>query len=119
MYGATAAKACINKIPLTTNQACCNLQIDPEKALYKYVYYWICNRYEDIKAMGEGSQHNINAQKIKNYPIPLPPLSEQERIVGILDKYETMVNDTEQGIPALINAVQRKYEYYRERLLTF
>ena len=45
MYGATAAKACINKIELTTNQACCNLQIDSGKALYKYVYYWICNNY--------------------------------------------------------------------------
>ena len=41
MYGATAGKSCINKIPVTTNQACCNLEIDTQKALYKYVYYWV------------------------------------------------------------------------------
>ena len=43
MYGATAAKVAINKIPLCTNQACCNLQVDDEIALYRYVYYWLCN----------------------------------------------------------------------------
>lgn len=41
MYGATAGKTCINKIPLTTNQACCNLEINKDIALYKYVYYWL------------------------------------------------------------------------------
>ena len=72
MYGATAAKACINKIPLTTNQACCNLQIDEKQAHYKYAYYWICNEYERLRAQGEGSQSNLNAKKIKSYPIPVP-----------------------------------------------
>lgn len=62
---------------------------------------------------------SVDMEALRNMPFPLPPLSEQERIVGILDKYETLVNDTRQGIPALIAAVQRKYEYYRERLLTF
>lgn len=61
----------------------------------------------------------VKSENMEKFCFPLPPLSEQERIVGILDKYETLVNDTRQGIPALINAVQRKYEYYRERLLTF
>ena len=65
MYGATAAKACINKIPLTTNQACCNLQIDEKQAHYKYAYYWICNEYERLRAQGEGSQSNLNAKKRK------------------------------------------------------
>lgn len=45
MYGATAAKVAVNKIPLSTNQACCNLEIDSEKASYRYVYYWLCNNY--------------------------------------------------------------------------
>lgn len=119
MYGATAAKTCINKIPLTTNQACCNLQIDPQKALYKYVYYWVCNEYESIKALGQGSQNNINAQIIKNYPILVPPLKEQQRIVSTLDKFDTLVNDLSQGLPAEIEARRQQYEYYRDKLLTF
>ena len=119
MYGATAAKVCINRIPLTTNQACCNLEINPQLASYKYVYYWLCNSYEKLKSMGEGSQNNINGMKIKQYPIPLPPLELQEKIVAILDRFETLVNDLTNGLPAEIAAVKDQYEYYRNKLLTF
>lgn len=119
IYGATAAKVCINRIPLTTNQACCNLEINPQLASYKYVYYWLCNSYEKLKSMGEGSQNNINGMKIKQYPIPIPPLELQEKIVAILDRFETLVNDLTNGLPAEIAAVKDQYEYYRNKLLTF
>ncbi|MCM1310063.1 MAG: restriction endonuclease subunit S [Bacteroides sp.] len=119
MYGATAAKCCINKIPLTTNQACCNLEIDPEIAYYRYVYHWICGNYLTLKSMGEGSQNNINAAKIKNFLIPIPPLEEQERIVGILDRLEAAYNDLMVSIPAEIAARREQYAYNRNRLLSF
>lgn len=119
MYGATAAKVCINRIPLTTNQACCNLEINPQLASYKYVYYWLCNSYEKLKSMGEGSQNNINGMKIKQYPIPIPPLELQEKIASILDRFETLVNDLTNGLPAEIAAVKDQYEYYRNKLLNF
>ena len=119
MYGATAAKVAVNKIPLCTNQACCNLEINPQMADYRFVYQWMCKEYENLKAKGEGSQHNINSKKIKDYLIPVPSLSEQQRIVSILDKFETLVNDLSQGLPAEIAAVQEQYEYYRNKLLTF
>ena len=119
MYGATAAKACINKVPLSTNQACCNLEINPQVANYKYVYHWFGKEYEKLKAMGEGSQNNINAKKIKDYPIPLPPLSEQERIVSILDRFESLTTSITEGLPAEIRSRRQQYEYYRDRLLTF
>ena len=111
MYGATAAKACINKIPLTTNQACCNLQIDEKQAHYKYAYYWICNEYERLRAQGEGSQSNLNAKKIKSYPIPVPPLRVQARIVDILDKFTQL--------EAELEARNKQYDFYRNRLLDF
>lgn len=119
MYGATAAKACINKVPLTTNQACCNLQIKENIASYKYVYHWICREYLKLKALGEGSQSNINSKKIKAYKIPIPPLSEQERIAGILDRFERLTTDLQTGLPGEIKARQQQYEYYRNKLLTF
>lgn len=119
MYGATAAKVCINKVPLATNQACCNLEINSAIALYKFVYHWFCCNYEKIRAMGEGSQSNISGKKIKDLIIPIPPLSEQRRIVAILDQFETLVNDLSIGLPAELEARRKQYEYYRDKLLTF
>lgn len=119
MYGSTAAKVAINKIPLCTNQACCNLEIDEDKALVRYVYQWICKQYEVLKAMGEGSQHNINAQKVKDFKIPIPSLEEQHRIVSILDRFESLTTSLQSGLPAEIVARRQQYEHYRDKLLTF
>lgn len=115
MYGATAGKSCINKIPLTTNQACCNLQINEDVANYMYVYYCVCKEYENLKAMGEGSQNNINAQKIKSYKIPMPHLRDQQEIVSTLDTFESLITNIKQEL----DARKKQYEYYREKLLTF
>lgn len=51
--------------------------------------------------------------------IPIPPLSEQERIVSILDRFEALTTDLTSGLPAEIKARQQQYEYYRDQLLTF
>ena len=119
MYGATAAKVAVNEIPLTTNQACCNLQIDPAQADYRYVFYWISSQYEQLKGLGEGSQANLNAKKVKNFPIPVPSLDEQLRVVTLLDKFDALVNDLSIGLPAELAARRKQYEHYRDRLLTF
>ena len=119
MYGATAAKACINRIPLTTNQACCNLLVDESIANYKYVYYWICREYERLRALGEGCQSNLSGKKIKDYIIPLPPLSVQSGIVEILDKFDALTNSITEGLPLEIKLRRQQYEYYREQLLDF
>lgn len=119
MYGATAAKVGVNKIPLTTNQACCNIQVDETKALYRYVFHWLCKEYETLKAKGQGSQSNINAQIVRNFPIPIPSIEEQSRIVKVLDKFDALTTDIIGGLPAEIEARQKQYEYYRDKLLTF
>jgi len=61
----------------------------------------------------------LKPKDLENFTIPVPPLPEQERIVGILDKFETLVNDLEYGIPAEIKLRQQQYEYYRNKLLNF
>jgi len=119
MYGATAAKVAINGIPLTTNQACCNLQIAPEKALFRYVFHWISSQYNQLKSLGEGSQSNINSAKVKSFPIPVPALDEQRRIVEQLDAFDSLTTDLSVGLPAELAARRRQYEYYRDRLLSF
>ena len=119
MYGATVGRVGINKIPLTTNQACANIEVNEEIANYKYVYYCLLNQYEYIKSLGAGSQTNINAQIVKSLKIPLPPLEEQQRITTILDKFHTLVNSINEGLPKEIALRRKQYEYYREKLLTF
>lgn len=115
MYGATAAKAAINRIPLTTNQACCNLEIDEEIANYKYVYYWICSQYERLKAKGQGSQSNINKKIIEEYFIPIPPLPIQNEIVKLLDNFTELTAE----LTAELMLRKKQYNFYRDSLLNF
>ena len=115
MYGATAAKVAINTIPLTTNQACCNLEIDEELANYRYVFYWLKKEYQNLKALGEGSQSNINGQKVKNFQIPIPPLPIQQEIVNILDKFTQL----EAELEAEREARRKQYEFYLNQLMEF
>ena len=56
---------------------------------------------------------------IREIKIPLPPLEEQERIVKILDRFDKLCNDLSEGLPAEIEARQKQYEYYRDKLLSF
>jgi len=61
----------------------------------------------------------LHGNKLEKFPIPIPPLAEQERIVSILDKFDALVNDISIGLPAEIEARRKQYEYYREKLLSF
>lgn len=60
-----------------------------------------------------------NKQKIMEYPIPIPSPEEQERIVSILDKFDTLTNSITEGLPKEIELRQKQYEYYRDMLLSF
>ncbi len=62
---------------------------------------------------------DVSATRFGKIKIPVPPLAEQERIVKILDKFDTLTNDITKGLPAEIEARQKQYEYYRDKLLTF
>jgi type I restriction enzyme S subunit len=117
--GATAGRSAVNKIPLTTNQHCCNLEIDPEQADYRYVFQWVSCHYESIKAMGQGARADLNAGLIKGFGIALPPLDEQRRIARVLDRVDARVHELSVGLSAEIIARRQQYEYYREKLLTF
>lgn len=66
-----------------------------------------------------GGQPLITAGLLKKFKIPIPPLAEQNRIVAILDKFDKLVNDIAEGLPAEIKARRKQYEYYRGELLEF
>ena len=111
MYGATAGKSAISKIRLTTNQACCNLNIDPDKADYRFVYYALYNDYSRLASLANGgAQQNLNAMQIKEFEIPYPSIEEQTAIANFLsaldDKIEVnrQINDNlEQQASSLLS----------------
>lgn len=117
--GASAGRCAINKIPLTTNQHCLCIEINPAIALYKYVFYCVSNQYEDLIAKKEGARGDLNSSRILSLEIPVPSIPEQTRIVSILDQFDSLVNDITQGLPAELAARRKQYEYYRDKLLTF
>jgi len=57
--------------------------------------------------------------KLSRILVPIPSLSEQERIVSILDRFDALTTDIANGLPAEIEARRKQYEYYRDRLLAF
>ena len=92
MYGPTAGKTAITQIPLTTNQACCNLTIDSAKADYRFVYYALYNDYTYLASLANGgAQQNLNAQQIKDFEIPFPSLKEQKYIANILSSLDDKI----------------------------
>lgn len=92
-----------------------------EKIIPKFLFHYMrCEFYNYItKNAYTSSVTSIRKPMLLNFPIPILSMSEQQRIVSILDKFEALVNDLTAGLPAEIAAVQEQYEYYRNKLLTF
>ena len=113
MYGQgdTAGRVAINKIPLTTNQACCNLTIDESKADYEFIYYQLCALYNKMVSLKAGAaQPNLNAQIIKNLEVKLPSLLIQHHIATILSRYDSLIENYQKQIKLLEEAAQRLYK---------
>lgn len=118
--GRTRGTVAITRIPLCTNQSLCSV-VTGERVKSEFLYYFLKTQYSQLRnvSSGDGTRGGLNLQMIRDYKIPIPPLSEQERIVSILDKFEALVNDSSIGLQAEIEARRKQFEYYRNKLLTF
>ena len=89
--------------------------------LARFVYYYIGATFYNyiMKSSVSSSVVSIRKPMMVDYPIPVPSIEEQEKVISILDRFDTLVNDLSQGLPAEIEARQQQYEYYRDQLLTF
>ena len=65
------------------------------------------------------AQPKLNQKNLNAIIIPLPEQEKRKKIVAILDRFDTLCNDLSEGLPAEIEARQKQYEYYRDRLLSF
>lgn len=105
--------------PAAVHDACFIFKSD----LYpQYVSHYLrtkCYHKQIVKHVSEGKICSISAKGLGNAIIPIPPYEEQVRIATLLNKFDALVSDLVQGLPAEIAAVQEQYEYYRDKLLSF
>lgn len=103
------------------NILCALIPKDEAKVFPKYLYYYFeqTKDYTLVPLMKGGANVALHMKDIEKLKIPIPPLSEQQHIVNILDRFDSLCNDITNGLPAEIDERQKQYEYYRDKLLTF
>ena len=92
--------------------------IDKEQILPKFLFYFLCN-YNIGQLSTNSTRPSLTQSILAKIKIPIPPLSEQQRIVSILDKFDTLTSSISEGLPKEIELRRKQYEYYREQLLSF
>lgn len=93
------------------------LKHDESIVLNSYLKY--CYTQNPWAISTGGTIARLYNDNILNATIPVPPIAEQQRIVAILDRFDTLTNDLTSGLPAEMEKRRQQYEYYRDRLLTF
>ena len=100
----------------------CVLRVDEKIALSSWVYYVLCTSifYDYVDKFQQGASYpSISDNIVKKFQIPVPSLQTQQKVVEILDKFDTLVNSITEGLPREIELRRKQYEYYRELLLNF
>ena len=119
--GKTRGCVALTKIRLCTNQSLCALIPKKDLILPEYLYQYLKTQYMQLRnvSAGDGTRGGLNLKMIREFPIAYPSIKEQIRIVELLDKFDKLTTSLEEGIPAEQIRQQRRYEYYRDLLLTF
>lgn len=92
----------------------------PQYLKSKYLYYiLLCQKNTIYSKVRKASIPRLPRSAIEKLIIPVPNVDIQEKIVDVLDRFDTLCNDISKGLPAEIEARQKQYEYYRDKLLTF
>ena len=93
-------------------------EINEELIMPKYLYYCLQDKHlEDLNTAG--GVPSLTQTILNKININVPSLEEQKKIVDILDRFDKLVNDISEGLPAEIEARRKQYEYYRDNLLSF
>lgn len=88
--------------------------------LNKYLYHTLKTKEAFLQSkVRKAGIPTLDNSVVEKVVVAIPPLDEQERIVAILDRFDSLVNDISEGLPAEINARKQQYEHYRNKLLTF
>lgn len=94
MYGEgkTRGNVSIIKAEMATNQACCNVELDPELADYEYVYYYLKTQYDQLRNLSSGVRKNLNSNDIRGFVVRLPKeVGEQKKISAVLSALDAKI----------------------------
>ena len=120
---ATIGEYALIKVPFLCNQrfTCLTIKDEHSQSLmpefmlhYAYKLSAFCKEHLHI-----GNFASVDMTQFNKFKFPIPTLDVQERIVNVLDNFDTICSDLKIGLPAEIEARQKQYEYYRDKLLTF
>lgn len=121
----TQMRACI--IPTQYNGDICStgycvLRVDTKILLPRFLFFSLTvSGFKTYLSnnLTLGNYPSISNNTLLEYEVPVPSLANQQRIVAILDRFDTLTTDLAQGLPAEIEKRRQQYEYYRDKLLTF
>ncbi len=103
------------------HQRAYRIHINTNKINPKFYYFYMKTTFYSYinKEQFKASVQSIRRPMLNKYPVPIPSIKDQERIVSIMERFEIICNDITAGLPAEIEARHKQYEYYRDKLLTF
>ena len=93
--------------------------LDENKVITKYLFYILDRNWQLLKYDNGVDQTNLKKDDILNISIPVPAINVQKRLVYVLDNFDAICSDLNSGLPAEIEARQKQYEFYRDKLLSF
>lgn len=103
------------------HQRAYRIHINTPDVLPRYYFHYMRSAFLPYiqKTMFQGSVASIRRSMLNQFPVPIPALDIQKRLVNVLDNFESICTDLNIGLPVEIEARQKQYEYYRDLLLTF
>ena len=118
MVGATIFKMAFLNIEAATNQNIAGIKANNKILMDKFLFYFLVKSYPELISKLSG-YNMVNLTQVKKIKIPVPSLQTQQKVVDILDKFDTLVNSITEGLPREIELRRKQYEHYRELLLNF
>ena len=121
LVGATIGKVAFLPFEAAINQNIAGIYPkDTTVLIPSYVYYACTTLYPKFIALTQGSKLAMaNISFVRRLKIPVPPLETQNKIVQVLDNFDSICSDLKIGLPAEIEARQKQYEYYRDKIMAF
>ena len=103
------------------HQRAYRIHINTPEVLPKYYFHYMKSAFLPYiqKTMFQGSVASIRRPMLNKFPVPVPSLEVQKKIIDVLENFESICSDLNIGLPAEIEARQKQYEFYRDALLTY